>query len=138
MFTNGYHLDYGVTRLFVYNVTDMLSDKDKLCARITNLSSIEVKVILVTLIVCMYSIEYLAVSNYCLSHYFHLNCLLFLVFQVLCWLSYDSFTWLLVFKISLGNFLHELILCGTVCYTDSMQIQSSKFDWNFGTPFGKS
>ena len=70
MFTNGYHLDYGVTRLCVYNVTDMLSDKDKLCARITNLSSIEVEVILVTLIVCMYSIEYLAVSKYCLSHYF--------------------------------------------------------------------
>ena len=84
MFTNGYHLDYGVTSLFVYNVTDMLSDKDKLCARITNLSSFEVEVILGTLIVCMYSIEYLAVSNYCLSHYFHLTCLLFLVFQVLC------------------------------------------------------
>ena len=84
MFTNGYHLDYWVTRLFVYNVTDMLSDKDKLCARVTNLSSIEVEVILVALIVCMYSIEYLAVSKYRLSHYFHLTCLLFLVFQVLC------------------------------------------------------
>ena len=64
MFTNGYHLGYGVTSLFVYNVADMLSDKDKLCARITNLSSIEVEVILVALIVCMYSIEYLEVSNY--------------------------------------------------------------------------
>ena len=49
MFTNGYHLDYGVTSIFVYNVTDMLSDKDKLCARITNLSSFEAEVILVTL-----------------------------------------------------------------------------------------
>ena len=105
MFTNGYHLDYGVTSLFVYNVTDMLSDKDKLCARITTLSSIEVEVILVTLIVCIYSIEYLAVLNYCLSHYFPLTCLLFLVCQVLCWLSYDSITWLLVFKLSLGSFL---------------------------------
>jgi len=73
MFTNGYHLDYGVTSLFVYNVTDMLSDKEKLCARITNLSSFEVEVILGTLIVCMYSIEYLAVSKYCLSHYLHLT-----------------------------------------------------------------
>ena len=51
----------------------MLSDKDKLCARITNLSSFEVEVILGTLIVCMYSIEYLAVSKYCLSHYLHLT-----------------------------------------------------------------
>ena len=51
MFTNGNHLDCGVTSLFVYNVTYMLSDKDKLCARITNLSSIEVEVILGTLIV---------------------------------------------------------------------------------------
>jgi hypothetical protein len=51
MFTNGYHLDYGVTSLFVYNVIDMLSDKDKLCARITNLSSFEVEVILGALIV---------------------------------------------------------------------------------------
>ena len=50
MFTNGYHLDYGVTSLFVYNVTDMLSDEDKLCARINNLSSFEAEVILVTLI----------------------------------------------------------------------------------------
>ena len=50
MFTNRYHLDYGVTSLFVYNVTDMLSDKDKLCARITNLSSFKAEVILVTLI----------------------------------------------------------------------------------------
>ena len=50
MFTNGYHLDYGITSLFVYNVTDMLSDKDKLCARITHLSSIKAEVILVTLI----------------------------------------------------------------------------------------
>ena len=50
MFTNEYHLDYGVTSLFYYNVTYMLSDKDKLCARITNLSSIEAEVILVTLI----------------------------------------------------------------------------------------
>ena len=135
MFTNGYHLDYWVTRLFVYNVTDMLSDKDKLCARITNLSSIEVEVILVTLIVCIYSIEYLAVSNYCLSHYFPLMCLLFLVCQVLCWLSYDSITWLLVFKLSLGSFLHESILCSTVCYIDAMQIQSSQTDWNFGSFF---
>ena len=50
MFTNGYHLDYGFTSLFVYNVTDMLSDEDNLFARITNLSSIEAEVILVTLI----------------------------------------------------------------------------------------
>ena len=49
-FTNGYHLVYGVTSLFVYNVTDMLSDEEKLCARITNLSSIEAEVILGTLI----------------------------------------------------------------------------------------
>ena len=73
MFSNGYHLVYGVTSLFAYNVKDMLSDKEKLCARITNLFSIEVEVILGTLIVCMYSIEYLAVSNYCLSHYLHLT-----------------------------------------------------------------
>ena len=51
MFTNGYHLNYGVTSLFFYNVTDMLSDKDKLCDRITNLSSIQVEVILGALIV---------------------------------------------------------------------------------------
>ena len=50
MFTKGYHLDCGVTSLFVSNVTDMLGDEDKLCARITHLSSIEAEVILVTLI----------------------------------------------------------------------------------------
>ena len=50
-FTNGYHLVYGVTSMFVYNVTDMLSEEDKFCARITNLSSIDVEMILGTFIV---------------------------------------------------------------------------------------
>ena len=125
--------------MFVYNVTDMLSDEDTLCARITNLSSIEGEVILVTLIANILNWVFGGFQIYLIrvnAYYYYV----FLVGMVICFTlglvtSFNSYvdchmnqlTWLL--QMTLFGWLSTVINTVWYCMLHRCNANTVQSDW---------